>query len=72
MRKILDVCIFIISVFCFGISLKLLWEMGIFADEYNMTPSLVCGGEIGLLIYWLRLLCLLILCVLSGIKLIKK
>lgn len=71
-RKVFDVSIFIICIACLGISLKLLWEMGIFVDEYNVTPTIVCGSEIGLIIYWLRLLLQLILCILSGINLIVR
>lgn len=71
-RKVFDVSIFVICIACLGISLKLLWEMGVFVDEYNVTPALVCGSELGLIIYWLRLLLQFILCILSGIKLIRR
>lgn len=71
-KKILDLCIFLICIICLVISLDLLWNMGIFCDEFNTSPREVCGGETQLMLYWGRIFLLFIATVLSGIKLIKK
>lgn len=62
---------FIIILACLIISLMLLWEMGVFCDEYNMTPALVCGSFGGLILYWLRIFLLMVLSILSAIRIIK-
>lgn len=62
---------FIIILACLIISLMLLWEMGVFCDEYNMTPALVCGSFWGLILYWLRIFLLMVLSILSAIRIIK-
>lgn len=51
------------------ISLKLFWNMGIYVDEMNTSPHVVCGGEFWLYMNWLRLLFLGIVTFLSGINL---
>lgn len=71
-KKILDLILFIISIVCLTISLKLLWNMGIFCDEFNTSPDKVCGGEIELMLYWGRILLIFIACIISGIKLLKR
>lgn len=45
--------------------------MGIYVDEFGTTPSVVCGGEFWLNMYWLRLGISALICILSGINLFK-
>ena len=70
--KTLDLLIFLICVTCLGISLFLLWNMGVFVDESNTTVRAVCGGSGGLAAYWIRLFLLLLLSVGSFVRLIKR
>lgn len=71
-HKLLDISIFVLSLISLVISLKLMWNMGIFVDEYNMTPRYVCGGDFWLIMDWLRLLFLAMLSILSGINIFKR
>jgi len=70
-KRKLSVVVFILSLFSLLISLKLFWNLAIFADEYNSSPAIVNGGEFWLAMDWLRLLLLLLLCVVSGISIFK-
>ncbi|MDK2981786.1 MAG: hypothetical protein PWQ55_2133 [Chloroflexota bacterium] len=63
--------IFILSLVSLLISVKLFWNMGVYADEYGSSPTLVSGGTFWLLMDWLRLALLFALCLLSALKLRK-
>ncbi|KGM94104.1 hypothetical protein Z968_12180 [Clostridium novyi A str. 4552] len=65
MKKIISIFLFIISIASLLISIKLFWNMGIFVDEYNLTPNIVNGGQFWSSMDWLRLLLLAIMSVLS-------
>jgi len=71
-KKTMSILVFIFSVISLLISLKLFWNMGIFVDEYNLTPAIVNGGEFWLLMDWLRLILLFVVAVISGINILKK
>ena len=71
-NKFLNISIFVISIFCLIISLKLFWNMGIYIDEANTTPSLICGGDFWLKMDWLRLFASGFLVILSGINLFNR
>lgn len=71
-RKITMLIIFFCSLFVCLISIRLFWNMGAFVDEYNTTPSIVCGGEFWLLTDWLRLALSGITALVSGIELFRK
>ncbi|MGG4554572.1 hypothetical protein [Paenibacillus humicus] len=68
-RKVLAIAVFSLSFLSLIISLKLFWNMGIFVDEYGLSPSAVNGGDFWLLMDWLRLLLLFLLCIISGVNL---
>lgn len=68
-KKELNIVIFVLSLLSFFISLKLFWNMGVYADEYGSSPVLVSGGWFWLCMNWARLGLLLVICVISGIKL---
>lgn len=70
--KFLNVSIFLLSVICLVISLKLFWNMGIYVDEFNTSPDVVLGGNFWLYMDWLRLGFSTFICVLSGISLFRK
>ena len=53
------------------ISLKLFWNLGVFVDEYGLSPDIVNGGDFWLSMDWLRLLLLLLLCIVSGMSIFK-
>lgn len=70
-KKILSIILFSLSFASLIISLKLFWNMGVFVDEYNLSPDIVSGGDLWLLMDWLRLLLLFLLCVISGVNIFK-
>jgi len=67
-KRIISITVFLLSLFSLLISLKLFWNLGIFVDEYGLSPKVVYGGDFWLIMDWLRLLFLLVLCVVSGIS----
>lgn len=68
----LNIVIFVLSLISLVISVKLFWNMSEYADVYGSSPVLVCGGWFWLYMDWIRLGLLLVLCVISGLKLIKQ
>ena len=70
-NKILNITIFVISIICLIISIRLFWNMAIFADEFNTSPTAICGGDFWLSMDWLRLGLSALLCLLTGINLFK-
>lgn len=69
--KLLNISIFVLSLICLLISLKLFWNMGVYVDEFNTSPDVVLGGNLWLIMDWLRLGVSAIICLLSGINLLK-
>lgn len=67
----LAISVFVLSAFSLLISLKLFWNMGIFVDEHGTSPDVVNGGKFWLLMDWLRLAFLFLLCLLSGVAVIR-
>ncbi|CEJ73071.1 Uncharacterised protein [[Clostridium] sordellii] len=43
--KILKISIFVLSLICLIISLKLFLNLAIYADEFHTSPDVVLGGE---------------------------
>lgn len=72
MKKAFKIIIFVLSLISFLISVVLFYNLGIFADEHNLSPEDVCGGKLELIFDWIRLLLLGLLCLLSGISLLRK
>jgi hypothetical protein len=70
--KLVNASIFILSIVCLIISVKLFVNMGIFVDEFNTSPDVVCGGALWLYMDWLRLGFTALICILSGISLFRK
>ncbi|MHC1747312.1 MAG: hypothetical protein AB9856_02855 [Cellulosilyticaceae bacterium] len=71
-RKVVNISIFILSIVCLAISMKLFWNMGVFVDEFNTSADVVAGGGLWLCMDWLRLGFTALLCVLAGINLFQK
>jgi len=67
-KRTINIVIFILSLICLLISIRLFWNMGIFADEYNTSPSIMCGSDFWLNMDWLRLALLSAVCILSVIN----
>lgn len=67
-KRKLSIIVFSLSLFSLLISLKLFWNLGVFVDEYSLSPDIVNGGDFWLAMDWFRLLLLLLLCVVSGIS----
>lgn len=70
-NKKFSIAVFLISFISLLISLKLFWNMAIFADEYNSSTTIIHGGNFWLLMDWLRLLLLFLLCIISVINIFK-
>lgn len=70
--KFLNITIFALSLVCLLISLKLFWNMGVYVDEFNTSPDVVLGGNLWLIMDWIRLGASVLICALSGINLFKK
>ncbi|SHI87843.1 hypothetical protein SAMN05444401_1662 [Clostridium amylolyticum] len=70
-KRKLSILVFVLSFSSLIISLKLFWNLGIFVDEYNLSPDIVNGGEFWGYMDWLRLLLLFVLCMLSFISIFK-
>lgn len=70
--KFLNISIFVLSLICLLISLKLFWNMGVYVDEFNTSPDVVLGGNLWLIMDWIRLVISAVICVLSSINLFKK
>ena len=71
-NKYLNLSILILSMICLIISIKTFYNLGIYVDEYNTSPSVVLGGDVWVYTQWISLVINAIICVLSGIGLIKK
>lgn len=69
--KFFNMIIFILGIFSLIISLKLFWNLGIYVDEFNTSPSIVLGGDFWSVKNWIELFCLILICILSGISLFK-
>lgn len=54
-NKLLNISIFVLSIICLLISLKLFWNIVIYVDEFNISPDVVLGGKLYLNIDWIRL-----------------
>ncbi|MFD2132265.1 hypothetical protein ACFSKI_13730 [Pseudogracilibacillus auburnensis] len=67
----LSITVFVLSLISLLISLKLFWNLGIFVDEHGFSPDIVNGGDFWLSMDWLRLLLLFLLCIVSGIDILK-
>ena len=70
-KRRISILVFILSLFSLIISLKLFWNLGIFVDEYRLSPDIVDGGEFWLYMDWLRLLMLFLLSIISCINIFK-
>lgn len=71
MKKICAYIVFAISAICLWISMKLMWNMGVYVDEHNSTFIEICGGEMWMWCNWLRLLLLGVLVLFMFIYVIK-
>ena len=71
MKRVTAFLIFLSSLIIFIISANLTYQMGIYVDEYNTTPSVVYGGDFWLMADWLRLALSGIMAVISGIALFR-
>ena len=71
MKKTTVFLIFLGSFLIFSISANLCYQMGIYVDEHNTTPSVVFGGDFWLMASWFRLDLSGIMTVISGIALFR-
>lgn len=71
-NRIIKLIVFLFCTVSFIISLKLMWNLGVFVDEYNLSPDIVWGGDLELYMDWIRLVSLGIASVLSFVNLFLK
>lgn len=64
-RIIFRLVLFLLCTANFIITLILLWNLMIFCDAHNYSPSVVCGSEFGLILLWLDVVCSFIVFILS-------
>jgi hypothetical protein len=69
-NKGVNIVIFLLSLFSLVISLRLFWRIAEYADEYGSSPVLVTGGWFWLYTVWILQGLLLVICVITGFKLI--
>lgn len=70
--KLLNISIFTLSFICLLISLKVFWNIGIYVDEFNTSPNVILGGNLWLIMDWIRLGASALICILSSINLFKR
>ena len=61
--------IFALSFVCLITERNLFYNVGIFVDEFNLSPDVVYGGEFWLCMDWIKLLFIALIVLLSGINL---
>ncbi len=71
-KKIIDLFILILSLTSLFISLKTFYNLSIYVDEVNTSPSVILGSDFWLLMNWMKFGLLALISLLAGIKLIKK
>lgn len=71
-NKLFNISVFILSFICLLISLKIFWNIGIYVDEFNVSPDMILGGNLWLSMDWIRLGALILICILSGCNLLKR
>lgn len=71
-KKIIDLFILILSLTSLFISLKTFYNLAIYVDEANTSPSVVLGSDFWLLMNWLKFGLLALISLLAGIKLLQK
>ena len=70
--KGINVTIFILSSICLIISIKLFWNIALYADEFNTSPDRILGGDLWLSMDWLRLVLSGLISVLAGMNLFRR
>lgn len=71
-KKIIDLFILILSLTSLLISLKTFYNLAIYVDEANTSPSVVLGGNFWLIMNWIKFGLLALISLLAGIKLLQK
>lgn len=66
-----NLAIFLCSSVSLYISANIIYNLGVFVDEYNLSPSDVLGGNCWLAMNWLRLLLLAVACIISLINIFR-
>lgn len=70
-KRMIFIIILILSGLSLLISLQLFWNMGVYVDEYNTTPSVVYGSEFWLDMSWIRLFLLGSIIIIASIGIFK-
>jgi len=69
-KRGVNIGIFVLCLLSLVISLRLFWSIAEYADEYGSSPVLITGGWFWNYMDWILQGLLLILCIISGFKLI--
>lgn len=70
--RVINGIIFGLSLVSLMISMKLVYNMGVYVDEANSSLDVVLGGEFWLWMDWIRLAFIAVICLLSFVKLIRR
>ena len=71
-KNFINIVVFVLCLISLIITLRLFWNLGIYVDEYNTSPSVVLGGHFWLSMYWMRLFILFLVTLISGFNLFKE
>ena len=69
--NIIDITFFILSLIALIITVVLFRNLGLYVSDHGGSALLVTGGSFWLSMYWFRLLLLFVICLISGVRLIK-
>lgn len=67
-NKLLAISIFILSIICLIVAAKMMWNVGVFVDQFNTSPNIVFGGYWD----WINMGILLLISILSGINILVR
>lgn len=70
-NKFINGSIFILSIICLIITCKLFWNLAIYVDKFNTSLDIVLDGEFWLYMNWFKIGALALICILSGVNLLK-
>ena len=67
----LKICIFMLSLICLLITMRLFWEISDFVEEHNSSFPAIGVSDLGLILTWLRLFFAILLAFLSIVNLFE-
>jgi hypothetical protein len=69
-KRGVNIVVFVVSLISLVISWRLFWSIAEYADKYGSSPVLITGGWFWVYMDWILQGLLLVLCIITGFKLI--